>query len=95
MAQGWAKAQKLQGRNAAQGLVGVLVKDKAAAMIELNCETDFVARNQHFHELLNQICYINLSLAAEEAEKRKSQPQVHMEYASGDQLSQLKDNKGR
>ena len=55
--QGWNKANKLEGRNTTQGLVGVQVTPcrKAAAMIELNSETDFVARNKQFHVLLNAI----------------------------------------
>ena len=54
-AQGWAKAQKLQGRNTSQGLLGVLVKAQTAALVEVNCETDFVARNQQFVSLLKQV----------------------------------------
>jgi elongation factor Ts len=52
---GWAKANKLEGRNTVQGLIGVLVKGNCASMVELNCETDFVARNAQFHELLNEV----------------------------------------
>merc|ERR1719180_645333 len=54
-AQGWAKAQKLQGRNTSQGLPGVLVRDQTAAMVQLNCETDFVAKNQQFVSLLRSV----------------------------------------
>lgn len=54
-AQGWAKAQKLQGRNTSQGLLGVVIKAQNAAMVEVNCETDFVARNQQFISLLKQV----------------------------------------
>lgn len=45
-----AKASKAAGRIAAEGLVGAwLAADgKTAAMLELNCETDFVARNEDF-----------------------------------------------
>ena len=49
------KASKLEGRNTAQGLIGVIVKGNCASMVELNCETDFVARNAQFHELLNEV----------------------------------------
>jgi len=54
-AQGWAKAQKLQGRNTSQGLLGVLIKDQTAALVQLNCETDFVAKNDQFVSLLRQV----------------------------------------
>ena len=45
---GWTKATKLEGRNTSQGLVGLLVKNNIGAMVEVNCETDFVARNESF-----------------------------------------------
>ena len=54
-AQGWAKAQKLQGRNTSQGLLGVLVRQQTAVMVQLNCETDFVAKNGEFVSLLRQV----------------------------------------
>jgi len=68
-AQGWAKAQKLQGRNTSQGLLGVLIRSQTAAMVEVNCETDFVARNQQFVSLLRQVaesCVANASGKSEE-----------------------------
>ena len=61
-AQGWAKAQKLQGRNTSQGLLGVMLTANTAAMVEVNCETDFVARNGQFVSLLKQVaesCLMN------------------------------------
>eukprot|EP00096_Caligus_rogercresseyi_P012490 TRINITY_DN5241_c0_g1_i1.p1 TRINITY_DN5241_c0_g1~~TRINITY_DN5241_c0_g1_i1.p1 ORF type:complete len:304 (-),score=83.28 TRINITY_DN5241_c0_g1_i1:185-1069(-) len=60
-AEGWSKASKLSGRNTTQGLIGLLAKDRAACMVELNCETDFVARNKNFHILLNEITGVALS----------------------------------
>ena len=74
-AQGWAKAQKLQGRNTSQGLLGVLVRADTAAMVEVNCETDFVARNQQFVSLLQQVaasCVANSSGEAAAAEMELS-----------------------
>lgn len=49
---GWAKAQKLQGRATAQGLVGLVVKNNIGALVEVNCETDFVAKNQQFKDFV-------------------------------------------
>ncbi|HEX7328462.1 MAG TPA: translation elongation factor Ts [Casimicrobiaceae bacterium] len=45
-----AKASKAAGRVAAEGVIGVSVADdgKSAAIVEVNCETDFVARNDDF-----------------------------------------------
>lgn len=61
---GWAKATKLEGRVTTQGLVGVLIQRNIGAIVEVNCETDFVARNEHFQqfvELTSQAClqYVN------------------------------------
>ena len=50
---GIASAEKKMGRIAAEGRVGSYVDDKIGAMIEVNCETDFVAKNAEFIELTN------------------------------------------
>ena len=48
---GMASADKKMGRIAAEGLIASYVDDSCGAMIELNCETDFVAKNAEFKEL--------------------------------------------
>ena len=45
---GMAKAVKKSGRIAAEGLVDIVVENGVAAMIEVNSETDFVAKNDEF-----------------------------------------------
>ncbi|MEC7929687.1 MAG: translation elongation factor Ts [Pseudomonadota bacterium] len=42
------KASKKSGRSAADGLIGITDKDKNFFMIEVNCETDFVARDESY-----------------------------------------------
>jgi elongation factor Ts len=54
-AKGIAKAEKKSGRVAAEGLIGVAVSGSRAAMVEVNSETDFVARNDQFQELVRDI----------------------------------------
>lgn len=49
---GWTKANKLEGRTTAQGLIGILVEKNIGALVEVNCETDFVARNNEFQAFL-------------------------------------------
>jgi elongation factor Ts len=49
---GLARAAKKASRVAAEGLVGLVADGKQAAMIELNSETDFVARNEQFQSLV-------------------------------------------
>lgn len=57
---GLAAAAKKAGRTAAEGLVGVATDGTKGAMIELNSETDFVARNDNFQALVNSIAAIAL-----------------------------------
>ncbi|TMW49881.1 hypothetical protein DOY81_005062 [Sarcophaga bullata] len=52
---GWSKATKLAERATAQGLVGVLIKGNIGAMVEVNCETDFVARNENFKNFVDHV----------------------------------------
>src|SRR5688572_29162228 len=58
---GLSKAAKKSDRVAAQGLIGVVSKVKSGAAVEVNSETDFVARNAQFQELVQTIA----SLAAD------------------------------
>ncbi|MHA7772982.1 translation elongation factor Ts [Roseibium sp. M-1] len=55
---GLAKAAKKAGRVAAEGLVGVAAEGNKAAVIELNSETDFVARNDGFQELVTKVAKV-------------------------------------
>lgn len=48
-----AKAAKKADRVAAEGLTGVYVDGNVAAVVEVNAETDFVAKNAQFVELVN------------------------------------------
>ncbi len=57
---GLAKAAKKASRIAAEGLVGIATSGTKGAVIELNSETDFVARNDIFQSLASQIAGIAL-----------------------------------
>jgi elongation factor Ts len=52
---GLSKAANKAGRVAAEGLIGVVAKDKSGAMVEVNSETDFVARNEQFQDMVRKI----------------------------------------
>jgi elongation factor Ts len=52
---GLSKAAKKADRIAADGLIGVAVKDKVGAVVEVNSETDFVARNEQFQGMVRDI----------------------------------------
>ncbi|OWF35480.1 elongation factor Ts, mitochondrial-like isoform X3 [Mizuhopecten yessoensis] len=53
--EGWAKATKLQGRPMSQGLVGVVSDNQRATVVEINCETDFVSKNEKFQDLVSKV----------------------------------------
>lgn len=48
---GAAKADKKAGRTAAEGIIAVAANDQAVALVEVNCETDFVAKGADFRNL--------------------------------------------
>jgi elongation factor Ts len=52
---GLASAAKKAGRVASEGLVGVATGLRGAAVVEINAETDFVARNENFQELVRTV----------------------------------------
>ncbi len=57
---GLAKAAKKAGRVAAEGLVGVAIDGTRAAIVEVNSETDFVARNEQFQSIVSNIATLGL-----------------------------------
>jgi len=58
---GLSKAAKKAGRVAAEGLIGLMSAPNKGAMVEVNSETDFVARNDHFQGLVKMIADVALS----------------------------------
>ena len=58
---GLAKAAKKSGRVAAEGLVGVVTDGMVGAVVEVNSETDFVARNEEFRQLVRSIAVLALT----------------------------------
>ncbi|HUW73752.1 MAG TPA: translation elongation factor Ts [Methyloceanibacter sp.] len=54
-AKGLSKAAKKAGRVAAEGLIGMSGDDKSVALVEVNSETDFVARNPAFQDMVAEI----------------------------------------
>ncbi|NP_001073504.1 elongation factor Ts, mitochondrial [Danio rerio] len=67
--EGWSKATKLEGRKAKEGLIGLMMHDNAAVMVEVNCETDFVARNEKFQQLVKDVA---LSVMAHQSTSKKT-----------------------
>ena len=57
---GLATAAKKSGRTAAEGLVGVAVEGKKGAAVEVNSETDFVAKNDQFQDFVRTVSKLAL-----------------------------------
>src|SRR4028119_1136832 len=60
-AKGLSAAAKKAGRTAAEGLVGVAVSGNRGAVVEVNSETDFVAKNEQFQEFVSTVAELALT----------------------------------
>ncbi|OCT95783.1 elongation factor Ts, mitochondrial isoform X1 [Xenopus laevis] len=85
--EGWDKASKLQGRKTKEGLVGLLQDGSTSVMVEVNCETDFVARNSKFQQLVQQVAVSTLRHCQSHPENTSSYVKG---FLCGDELLQLK-----
>ena len=68
---GLSKAAKKSGRVAAEGLIGIAVHGTEGAIVEVNSETDFVARNEDFQKLVRSITQVALAGRLEDVEAIK------------------------
>src|SRR3954462_8179531 len=59
-AKGLSAAAKKAGRTAAEGLVGIVVDNARGAMVEVNSETDFVAKNELFQDFVRNVAKLAL-----------------------------------
>jgi elongation factor Ts len=71
---GLAAAAKKAGRIAAEGLVGVATSAHAGAVVEVNSETDFVARNEAFQNFVRQVAELALAKGDLESVKAAAFP---------------------
>ena len=62
---GLAAAQKKSSRTAAEGLVGVAVSGTTGAAVEVNSETDFVAKNAQFQDFVREVTQVALAGAGD------------------------------
>jgi elongation factor Ts len=85
---GLSAAAKKSGRVAAEGLIGVASAPLAAAMVEVNAETDFVARNETFQAFVETVANLALTVGDDvEALKAAAYPGTGRSVA--DELTQL------
>lgn len=71
---GLASAAKKAGRVAAEGLVGMIVDGRRGALVEVNSETDFVARNELFQEFVRNVTRMALDAKTVEDLAGRSYP---------------------
>ena len=93
---GQAKADKKSGRITAQGLVGIATRESRGAMVEVNCETDFVAKEDRFRSFVQAVADSALRHAPENVEALLRSP-VEEEGASVEErrrelIAQLGEN---
>ena len=85
---GLAAAAKRAGREASEGLIGVIGKGAAGALVELNCETDFVARNELFQDAVAKLAALAVDTGGD-LERLKSAPFPGAGHNVADHLTQL------
>ena len=71
-AKGLATAQKKSSRTAAEGLVGVLVAGTKGVAVEINSETDFVAKNDQFQSFVRNATAVALETGTSDVEALKA-----------------------
>jgi elongation factor Ts len=85
---GLSAAAKKSGRAAAEGLVGVASAPQVAAMVEVNAETDFVARNELFQNFVAEVAGLALSVG-DHVETLKAAPYPGTRHSVQDELTRL------
>ncbi len=71
-AKGLATAQKKSSRTAAEGLVGLAVEGTKGVAVEVNSETDFVAKNDKFQDFVRKTTAVALTLDSDDVEALKA-----------------------
>ncbi len=90
---GLSKAAKKAGRVAAEGLVGIATSGAKGALVEVNSETDFVARNEQFQGLVKMVAQVALEAGASvDAVKAVKIGSVTVEQAISDAIATIGEN---
>ena len=90
---GLSKAAKKAGRVAAEGLIGVVTEGPKGVVVEVNSETDFVARNEQFQGLVKMIAQVALKVGADvEAIKAAKVGEFTVERAISDAIATIGEN---
>lgn len=85
---GLAAAAKKSGRVAAEGLIGTATGPQVAGMVEVNAETDFVARNELFQNFVSEVAGLVLSVG-DDVEKLRAATFPGTGHSVQDELTRL------
>jgi elongation factor Ts len=90
---GLAKAAKKAGRIAAEGLIGLKVEGRNGVLVEVNCETDFAARNELFQGLVRLIANTALSVRGDVDKLRAAKVgSISVEEAITETIAKIGEN---
>ena len=90
---GLSKAAKKAGRVAAEGLIGAVTGGTKGVVVEVNSETDFVARNEQFQGLVKMIAQVALNVSSDlEKIKAAKVGNVTVETAIADAIATIGEN---
>ncbi|MBR0756804.1 elongation factor Ts [Bradyrhizobium jicamae] len=90
---GLSKAAKKSGRVAAEGLIGALTQGTKGVLVEVNSETDFVARNEQFQGLVKMVAQVALHNKADvDVIKAVKVGDVTVEAAINDAIATIGEN---
>lgn len=90
---GLSKAAKKAGRVAAEGLIGAVTHGNKGVVVEVNSETDFVARNEQFQGLVKMVAQVALKTGSDvEAIKAAKVGDVTVERAISDAIATIGEN---
>jgi elongation factor Ts len=90
---GLSKAAKKAGRVAAEGLISAVTRGTKGVVVEVNSETDFVARNEQFQGLVKMIGQVALDVGSDiEKIKAAKVGQITVEAAIADAIATIGEN---
>jgi len=89
---GLAKAAKKSGRTAAEGLVAVKVENGRGVAVEINSETDFVAKNSDFQKMVSDIADVAVTVNDVEALKTADLGGKTVESSITDKIATIGEN---
>src|SRR5688572_28128596 len=90
---GLSKAAKKAGRVAAEGLIGAMISGNKGVVVEVNSETDFVARNEQFQGLVKMVAQVALRVGADvETIKAAKIGDFTVETAISDAIATIGEN---